>query len=208
MHPTLEQLLSLRDGDAPEGVRDHVATCPECASELERLQHTVEGLRRLQPLGPTRDLWPGLREHVLKERRRNRRALVTVAASLLLTAALVTAVVLVKQQTVPTVPVQAAAGQPSAAPSQQKDIQPLIAESQRLEGVLRQANAGSPVMTGKTATTIAHLEDNIAILDLQISILGGAGEKQAQLKRLWQQRVKLLQTLVQVHTSRGEYAQL
>jgi hypothetical protein len=126
----------------------------------------------------------------------------------LVTAALVTTVVVVKHRS--TAPPQAKAedSRPPAAPPQQKEIQPLIEESQRLEGVLRRASAGSPVTTGRTAATIAHLEDNIAILDLQISLLSGAGEKQDQLKRLWQQRVKLLQTLVQVHTSRGEYAQL
>lgn len=204
MHPTLEQLLAFRDGERPEGVGEHLAACAECTAELARLRGVAEGLRRLPVQEPPKDLWPALRVRVQAERRRRWISAVAVAASLVLAASLVAAILLHR----------APAGGPETAavvqkpPSQPSDIQPLITESQKLESVLRRASSGTPVLSGKAAGTIANLEDGIAILDFKISLVKDTADQHDQLKRLWQQRVKMLQALVQVHTSRGDYAQL
>jgi ribosome assembly protein YihI (activator of Der GTPase) len=88
--------------------------------------------------------------------------------------------------------------------SNQQELKPLISQSQRLEALLRRLDAGTPVLKGRTASAIAELQDQVAIVDLQISLLQTGSEASDQLVRLWQERVKLLTTLVAVRTGRGE----
>lgn len=204
MHANLEQLIALKDGAAPREVSEHVASCPECSAELERLQKVVEGLRSLPPVRPPSDLWPKIRAEMVRERRRKIFRLGAWAAVILAAAGLIGGLLLLGPKEKPGEQ-KAASPQQAAAPA---DIKPLISESQRLEGILRSCTRENVVMRGKTASTIAHLEDNIAIVDLQLSLLQGDAPDHDRLKRLWQQRVKLLQALVEVHTSRGGYTQL
>jgi hypothetical protein len=204
MHPTLEQLLAFRDGEEPEGVRDHLASCAQCAAELERLHGVVEGLRALPLESPPKDLWPALRARMRGESKTHRIAIGALAAAVLLVVSVSTVVWFSHSHAVGPKPAPGAQQQ-AVQPS---DIQPLITESQKLEGALRQASTGTPVMSGKTAGAIANIEDSIAILDFKISLLKDTSDQHDQLKKLWQQRVRLLQALVQVRTSRGEYTQL
>jgi len=204
MHPTLEQLLAFRDGEEPEGVRDHLSGCAECAAELERLHGLVEKMRALSAEPPPKDLWPALRGQVQSERIKSWVAIGALAASVLVAASVMAAVWLWHVRGSGPNP-DSGAQQQAAQPS---DIQPLISESQKLEGAIRHASAGTPVLSGKTAGAIANIEDSIAILDFKISLLKDSSEQHDQLKKLWQQRVRLLQALVQVRTSRGEYTQL
>ena len=203
MHPTLEQLLAFRDGEEPEGVREHLSGCSECSAEIERLNGLVEQMRSLPAESPPRDLWPALRAQVQRERRTSWATIGAAAASVLLAASVITAVWVWHIR--PGGPKPAPGLQQAAQPS---DLQPLISESQKLESVVRRASAGTPILSGKTAGTIANIEDSIAILDFKISLLKDTSEQHDQLKKLWQQRIRLLQALVQVHTSRGEYTQL
>ena len=205
MHPDLEQLLAIRDGGEPEGVREHLAACPDCSAELERLRRVAESLRALPPVPPPKDLWPGLRDRLATERSRRWIAFGLIAASVLLLASVAAVVLLPRLRQGKPEPARQA--QQVAAP-QASDLQPLISQSQQLEGLLRKASTGTPVLSGKAAGTIANLEDGIAILDFKISLLKDTSDQHDQLKKLWQQRVKMLQALVQVRTSRGEYAQL
>ena len=204
MHPTLEQLLAFRDGEEPEGVREHLSGCAECAAEVERLSGLVERMRALPAAPPAKDMWPALRAQLGGETKKKWGAIGTLAASVLVAASVVTGVWLW----------HAPGGGPKTAPgvqqqaAQPSDIQPIISESQKLEGAIRHASAGTPVLSGKTAGAIANIEDSIAILDFKISLLKDSSEQHDQLKKLWQQRVRLLQALVQVRTSRGEYTHL
>jgi hypothetical protein len=152
---------------------------------------------------PSRDLW-ALIEANAKERRRTRVAKIAWASSAVAAAVLLTVfIVLGIRVRTPRETVDSQVLQTKRA-SNQQELKPLISQSQRLEALLRRLDAGTPVLKGRTASAIAELQDQVAIVDLQISLLQTGSEASDQLVRLWQERVKLLTTLVAVRTGRGE----
>ena len=94
MHPSLEQLLDHRDGESDLQVANHVAECPDCAAELERLRALAEALRSLPDAPAGRDLWPELRARIVKRRRDARNAWVGGAVAAASVAAVLVAGVL------------------------------------------------------------------------------------------------------------------
>ena len=70
MHPSLEELLDLRDGEGRPQTASHVESCPACAAEIERLKGLTAALGALPAAGPARDQWPEIRAMMEAERRR------------------------------------------------------------------------------------------------------------------------------------------
>ncbi|MEW5764632.1 MAG: hypothetical protein ACOYXN_01145 [Acidobacteriota bacterium] len=204
MHPSIEELLNLRDGGSDSATRDHLRKCPECAETLRDLEATKTALRSLPELGPTRDLWPDLSRQA-ESPRRLRRAKVAWAASAAAALLLVT-LFTVKGFRLHT-PIENSAAAEKAGPAQPgPDLQPLILESQRLESILQQIEKGRPVLKGRTASAIAQIQDQIALVDLQISLLQTGETASDQLARLWKERVNLLGSLVELHVTKGAYS--
>ncbi len=204
MHPSVEELLNLRDGGSDSAARDHVRECAACAEILRDLEATRTALRSLPELGPTRDLWPDLSRQA-EAPRRVRRAKVAWAASAAAALFLV-AFFSVKGLRLHT-PLEDALPVEKAGPAQPKpDLQPLILESQRLESILQQIEKGRPVLKGRTASAIAQIQDQIALVDLQISLLQTGETAGDQLVRLWKERVNLLGSLVELHVTKGAYS--
>ena len=77
------------------------------------------------------------------------------------------------------------------------DLDELMAQSRRLEQLLRELNSSTPrVMKAGTAGTIAGLQDGIAYIDYGLSYDDRLDRVQSE--QLWRQRVGLMNTLVQV----------
>ncbi len=203
MHATLEQLLALKEGKAASEVVAHVEDCAVCRAEVERLAATSAALAGLPDEKPGRDLWPSIRA-AAEQRRKTRMAKVAWAASAA-AAAVLLAVFIATGLRVRT-PREAIEGKTveKQKASAQAELQPLISQSQRLEALLQRLDSGTPVLKGRTASAIAEIQDQVAIVDLQISLLQTGKQPTDQLVRLWQERVKLLTTLVAVRTGRGE----
>lgn len=177
MHPSREDLLSLRDGVADEAVREHVTECAECRDEIERLQAMRERLQALPELAPPEDRWGAVRQGLVR-RRWTRAPMITglaAAASVVLAIAF-----LVQVET-----------------SVERAPDPLVERSQQLEREIRAMDRGG-VLNGAEAGLIAELEDRIALVDLQLAS-GEVGPGEAE--RLWQRRVDLLMDLRAVKTS-------
>jgi hypothetical protein len=195
MHLSLEQLLELRDGEAPAGCAEHVSGCAECAAELARLQALQAAMQSLPVTPPSRDLWPEVGKRA-RERQRNRGWLRIGWAA----AGLATAVTLL-------------VGVRGAVESWQevriaRQIRPLVAESQRLEDALRASGREGRVVSGRTAGAIATLEDQIAVIDARLAHDRRVRPASEDIVDLWQERVRLLDTLVGVQTTRQAYVGL
>lgn len=200
MHLGLEELLAARDGEASPKAKDHLAGCSACAARLAELKTLRQALQDLPPLHPPRDLWPSLSERLPRSRPRLAwKALWAAAAAGVLLGTLWLG--LRGFRLPPPEPLLKA---PSEAPAQSSgdEIPRFMAESQRLEAVLKRLEAGSPVLKGSTASTIAEIQDRIALVDLQISLLQGSDKDRSLLARLWKERVGLLGSLVEVHLFR------
>lgn len=202
MHANLEQLMSLRDEEPVAlEVQEHVRGCEECARILNELAAARDGLARLADPLPPPDAW-GRITAVAQERAMARRRWMP-AAGVAMVASVVGALLLVNPSLrmpvsadTPPTTVTGATGT-AAAPA---DINQLQAQSQYLERAVLDlnGNAESMPVSANTASTVAALEDRIALVDYEIGSASARGTGNPDLVLLWKQRVDLLQSLAAV----------
>ena len=194
-HLTMEQLVALRDAGSEPGSAEsqaHLAVCPQCTAEFDRLYQRVARLRALPTLRPPRDRFAAVAARVRQDRRQVyiRRAGIgslALAASLLL---------LVVGRDLMAPPVANASDQLTA----------VMAESATLEQALRHLRSSQRVTDAYTTRAATSLEDRIAELDreLEAAQLRGAPDADATLIPLWRERVGLMDALVDVHVTRAQ----
>jgi anti-sigma factor RsiW len=194
-HCTLDDLLAIRDGEGSLTARKHLDGCDRCQAELDRLHQRVAALKALPALRPPRDRWPQVRAMVTGARRRRRRIMAGWASL----AAAAAVVVMVGVHAV---------GMHRQVAARMANLDSLVAQSQQLEEALRAYDPTSRVLSGRAASTIAQIEDRIAMVDAQLAEAQRGGARQAQLVPLWQQRVQLMGQLVKVHVTRAAYVGL
>lgn len=192
-HCSMRDLLALRDAEGSNAARRHLEGCDACRAELERLHQRVAALKALPALRPPRDRWPVVRAMVGAARRRRRR--MVAGWALFAAAAGLAAIVGVRA-------VQGTRGQLAAAPTR---LDSLVAQSQQLEAALRAYDPAGRVLSGRAASTVAQLEDGIALVDARLGEAQREGVRQADLVPLWQQRVQLMGQLMNVHVTRAAY---
>src|SRR5947209_18235168 len=193
MHCTMDDLLALQAGEASGWARSHAEACATCRGELDALYQRIAQLKALPARRPARDRWPVVREAVMagRRRRRERWGVWSVAAA------------------------AAVAGLLVFRPfgSRQADAAELARvkqESATLEQQLERYDPDARVMSGRAAAVAAALEDRIAVIDGELARFGpsDAQPRPAELVKLWQQRVDLMQQLVGVHVTRAAYVGL
>ena len=190
MHCTMEDLGALQAGEASVWARRHITTCAQCQAELELLYQRVAQLKALPSLRPPRDRWPAVRDSLRVERSRRRRTWGTWTGSLALAATLA-AVLLLR----PT-------GQGLHA-----ELSKAKQQSATLEDSLKQYDTNGRVMSGHAAAVVADLEDRISELDGTLA----QREQQvqdAELVKLWQERVGLMRELMTARATRARYVGL
>ena len=197
-HLTMDQLLALREPGKEPGVqawRDHAEVCELCRAELERLDQRMARLRALPTLRPGRNRFAELQVRTRRERRWRQIRLFSLAG-LGLAAAVALAVVLAPRFGAPAAPAQLA---------EQKELDSIIARSQRLEGAIQDYNPEQRVIDGRTAVVAQSIEDKLARVDHQLQLVDLMDQRvrQQEALRLWRERVGLLNALVDVHVTRA-----
>ena len=193
MHCTMEDLGALRAGEASVWARRHITTCATCQAELEGLYQRVAQLKALPALRPPRDRWPAIQAVLRAERSKKRRTWGAWTGSLVL-AATIAGVLLLR-------PSGGDGGTLYAELNQAKQ------QSATLEDSLQQYDTDGRVLSGHAAALVAELEDRISAID------GSLTQRQqsvqdAQLVRLWQERVGLMRELVNARATRARYVGL
>ncbi|MBI3450178.1 MAG: hypothetical protein HY049_14840 [Acidobacteria bacterium] len=209
MHATLEQLLAVRDGEAAPGTSAHVLACAACAGEVERLRRTAAALRALPEIRPAADRWPAVRA-AFEARQRRRRIEWMGGAALALAASLTLVVVApraLRTMLIPTTaPPTGSVTRTGAVGSEQLDA--LVRRSQRLEAELRGGEPQGRVIDAGTASTVADLEDSIALIDARLASAPARRASSSDVIGLWRERVRLMNALVDTHDARPVYAGL
>ncbi len=195
MHLSLEDLLAVRDGEATTEAGAHADSCPECTAEIARLRAVQRALAALPEQRPSQDLWPALRTELASRRQHRRWVLAGWAAAGL--AAAFTVVIGVRGGLEAWHEAKLA-----------RETTELVAASQQLEQQLRTADRGGRVVSGRTAGTIVQLEDRIAAIDAKLSRPRAERYPSQDVVSLWQERVRLLDALVSVQTTRTIYVGL
>jgi hypothetical protein len=198
-HLSMEALVALREPGIEPGdmaARAHLADCAHCRAELERLHQRVARLKALPSLRPSRDRWPAVRDRVRAERRRLRARFAGLTG--LAAAASVALALGVSNLGDPT---------PALTPS---EIEQAMVRSRALESALQRIDPESRVLDGRTAGIAQELEDRIARVDreLEIAELMEQQARDAELLKLWRERVGLLDALVDVHVTRASHVGL
>ena len=185
-HCSIQELLEVRNGEGSVGAKIHVDECEECRNELDRLHQRVAALRAMPNLNAPRDRWPLVRQRIVEARQRLwwRRMGWAAAAAIALT--------LGANGLVPW---------PGAEPeTDEVELQTLVEQSAQLDSMLKTVEKRARVVNGLTAVTIADLEDRIIFLDSRLSSARRVAITEAQLRQLLEQRVLLMDALVNTHT--------
>ena len=195
MHLSLEDLIAVRDGEASADSAQHAASCPECAAEVGRLRSLREAMAALPNESPSRDLWPVVKAMAVA--RRQHRTWIRVGWLAAGLAAAFTVAIGVR-----------GAIETYAEAKLARQAHSLVAESQRLEHALRASERQGRVMSGRTAGTVVQLEDRIAYIDARLSRAEGDRFPSQDIIGLWQERVRLMDALLNVETSGTTYVGL
>lgn len=193
IHCTMEELLAIRDGYGSATSKEHLEGCDDCMMEMERVYQRVAALKALPTIDAPRDRWDEVKRLALVERRKNRRWMFGWSGAAAAAIALLMFGV--------------SSGLVSFGPERPEgQIAVLMQESQDLEGVLRTIKPSKRVLNGRVASTVVRLEDEIQLVDRRLSELDRDRRVRVeQLEGLWQQRVRLMESLVTVHSNRGTY---
>jgi ferric-dicitrate binding protein FerR (iron transport regulator) len=184
----MDDLGALRAGEASVWARRHITTCATCQAELEKVYQRVAQLKALPALRPPRDRWPALQALLRAERSRRRRTWGAWSGSLAL-AATIAAVMLM---------------QPSGQGELHAELNKAKQQSATLEDSLEQYDVESSVLSGHAAAVFAELERRISVLDGALAQrVEGSHEGDAELVRLWQERVGLMRQLVNARATRA-----
>ncbi len=199
MRPSTEDVLSVRDGEpVTASAYAEIEASPESAAEIERLRAMQRLLQALPELAPPAGAWERI---VAAEQRRAvaaRRWSCAVAGFGAAAAVALFALIYVVDQ--PTENREIIVWSPML------ELQPatyaeLVAESARLERLLAEIPPQSPVVNLGTVSTIVGLEDQIALVDEQLSYGDAIGLQGPQRAVLWTQRVDLMNALVLVRAA-------
>jgi len=208
MHASIDHLLSLRDGqpvDAATAV--HVEHCQRCSTELHKLREMQGKLRSLPQFdAPSSftEIQRAMMQPAAQPRRLVSPRLVAALAFVTLTTIFFVAL---RDETGSNV-VQSGA-QPTQPQEQPVDVTEharvpeLVAQSQHLEDLLQQLPERPRIERVSTAAMIDTIQDRIQWLDFQLSDAPASGLNEEQTRRLWRERVELMDSLVKVRYAEG-----
>lgn len=207
MHARIDHLLSLRDGEPLDAVTAmHVEQCPSCSAQLRKLQQTRTQLQSL-PQVDARVSFEQIQCRARQAIAPARRTLSTrwVAAFALVTLSMIV-LVAVRDDAGPSV----AGGEPASEPARPvqtpappAQVPELVAQSRQLEDLLQDLPERPRIERVSTAATIDTIEQRIQWLDFRLSEPPESGFSEEQARRLWRERVELMDSLVKVRYAEG-----
>lgn len=214
MHAHTEQLLSLRDGEPIDAqVARHVAECPSCLLELDRLKHVQGQLRSLATRQAPAAAWQNIQASIERPDGRaagaQRRLGRVVAAAGLIALVSLLALRFVGGGQFHETPGAKLHDESSPAvvetpPLSAATVEQLVEQSRQLEDVLRNLPAAPRVERVALSATKDLIEQRIQWLDFQLSFEPEAQLSQEQTRRLWHERVDLMDSLVKVRYAQAQ----
>jgi hypothetical protein len=196
MHARIDQLLSLRDGEPVDAqVRVHVQHCTHCLAEASALARARGRMQELPPLDAPAGAWSQItvRTSMPPARRASWRAVAAVGALL------IGAVVFVAIRDASNGPEHVAhiPFVEERTSTAENDVRELIAQSRELDQLL-QYLPSPQVERVSLAATVDSIEERIQVLDWQLAYGPDEGLDSRQARRLWSERVELMDSLVKV----------
>jgi anti-sigma factor RsiW len=208
MHASIDHLLSLRDGQPVDAATAaHVEQCARCSAELRKLRETqgkLQSLPQLDAPASFQEIQRALARPAAAPRRVLSARLVAGLAFATLTAIFFVAL---RDGTSPDVvqhqPERVEQQAPPTDVIEMARVPELVARSQQLEGLLQKLPDRPRIERVSTAAMIDTIEERIQWLDFQLSDARDSGLNEEQTRRLWRERVELMDSLVKVRYAEG-----
>ncbi len=208
MHASIEQLLDLRDAQSQDDragdpeLAAHVDSCGACRAELSRLVNLRETMRSLAEIEPPAGRWQNIVQAPAKSGSSWRQPLVWGMAASLLVMVWVAGNLSGRDSIESRV-----AGPAALAVNGYDDVDALIDRSRRL-GMLLQSLPGRPeVVRAGTDNTIASLENSLALVNYTLN-QPDTELTSGEARELWQYKVNLMDSLVNVRYTEASFASL
>jgi hypothetical protein len=208
MHASIDHLLSLRDGQPVDAATAaHVEQCARCSAELRKLRETqvkLQSLPQLDAPSSFQEIQRAMARPAAAPRRILSARLIAGLAFATLTAIFFVAL---RDGTRPEAarqqPEQVEQQTPSSDVIETARVPELVARSQQLEGLLQKLPDRPRIERVSTAAMIDTIEERIQWLDFQLSDARDSGLNEEQTRRLWRERVELMDSLVKVRYAEG-----
>jgi len=206
MHASIDHLLSLRDGQPVDAATvAHVDQCARCLAELRKLRETqvkLQSLPQLDAPSSFQEIQRAMARPANAPRRIVSARLVAALAFVTLTAIFFVAL---RDGTRTRVAEHKPVEQPTPAIDiiETARVPELVARSQQLEDLLQKLPDRPRIERVSTAAMIDTIEDRIQWLDFQLSDARDSGLNEEQTRRLWRERVELMDSLVKVRYAEG-----
>jgi len=206
MHASIDHLLSLRDGQPVDAATAaHVDQCARCLAELRKLRETqakLQSLPQFDPPSSFQELQRAMARPAAAPRRIVSARLVAALAFVTLTAIFFVAL---RDGTRDEVAEHKPVDQQTPAIDiiETARVPELVARSQQLEGLLQKLPDRPRIERVSTAAMIDTIEERIQWLDFQLSDARDSGLNEEQTRRLWRERVELMDSLVKVRYAEG-----
>jgi hypothetical protein len=208
MHASIDHLLSLRDGQPVDAATAaHVEQCARCSAELRKLRETqvkLQSLSQLDAPSSFQEIQRAMARPAAAPRRVVSARLVAALAFVTLTTIFFVAL---RDSTRSGVaahkPERVEQQTPATDVIEQARVPELVARSQQLEGLLQKLPDRPRIERVSTAAMIDTIEGRIQWLDFQLSDARDSGLNEEQTRRLWRERVELMDSLVKVRYAEG-----
>jgi len=214
MYPRTEDLLTIRDGEPIDAeLHARLLADPRASDELARIKALKSALGELPELRPGESVRSRIMAELCAVDRvqigqRRRWLIFGLAASV---AALAVSFLL-PMRLVPTIdeePTLVAANdsreaQTVATAAAAEPYAALVEESARLERILTVLPERARVMNVGTMGTIVGLEDQVALIDHQLTLGAATGLGGESRQALWRERVDVMNALVQVRYAQAQ----
>jgi len=207
MHASIDHLLSLRDGQPVDAATAaHVEQCARCSAELHKLRETrvkLQSLPQLDAPSSFQEIQRAMVRPAAAPRRLVSARLVAGLAFVTLTSIFFVAL---RDETGPVAEQQTAPVEqqtPSIDVIETARVPELVARSQQLENLLQNLPERPRIERVSTAAMIDTIEGRIQWLDFQLSDAPDSGLNEEQTRRLWRERVELMDSLVKVRYAEG-----
>ena len=201
MHARIEHLLSLRDGEpvAAELVA-HIRSCAICTGELQRLSALRAEMQALPQFDPPVLSWERIEQTIPRRTSTLPPRKVGFAAAAVALIMLAAIALIARhgdhRSSEQSVKAPKVLNEPRS--SDVPHLDELVAQSQQLEQILQTLPQRPRIERVSTAATIDTIEQRIAWLDFQLLSTPDGDLSEEQSRRLWRERVELMDSLVKV----------
>jgi anti-sigma factor RsiW len=206
MHASIDHLLSLRDGQPVDAATAaHVEQCQRCSTELNMLRETRAKLQSL-PLLDAPSSFAEIQRASTRPVARRRLVPARVVAAVAFVTLTTIFFVALRDETVPAVVKREQPRESQQSPTnpvESAHVPELVAQSQKLDDLLQRLPERPRIERVSTAATIDTIEERIQWLDFQLSDAPDSGLNEQQTRRLWRERVELMDSLVKVRYAEG-----